>query len=179
MNTELDHFALFDLPRGFDLDAQMLDARYHALQRETHPDRFALADDAERRRAVERNAEINSAYRTLKDPLRRARYLLALAGFALGGEHDTLHDKAFLVEQMELREALEAARDEANPHEYLETIAQDIRARSDALIQRLSGHFTSQEPGRLAQAREDVLKLQFFQRLHEAAEALETELDAM
>lgn len=179
MDPQPNHFTLFGLPPSFELDAPALEARYLALQRETHPDRFALADDAERRRAVERNAAVNAAYRTLKDPLLRARHLLTLAGIGFGGEQDRIHDTAFLMEQMALREAIETAREAVNPHEHLETVAQELRVRSEALLVRLAGHFARPEPERLARAREDVLKLQFFQRLHEAAQALETELEEM
>lgn len=105
-----DHFSLFDLPRAYDLDLAALAERYRSLQRATHPDRFAAAEPADRRLAVSRTAALNTAFQTLKDPVRRAAYLLSLKGIDTDDETDTVMDPAFLMQQMELREQLEDAR---------------------------------------------------------------------
>ncbi len=104
------HFELFGLPQSFAIDRQRLDARFRELQRTVHPDRFAAAGDLERRWSAQQATRINEAYQILKDPLRRGRYLLELAGIAHDDEHRTTRDVAFLMEQMELREALAEVR---------------------------------------------------------------------
>jgi len=106
-----DHFELFGLPKGFAVDAARLDQRFHELQREVHPDRFATASDSEKRLSMQRATRLNEAYRTLKSPLHRARYMVELAGVDAGMETNTAMPAAFLAEQMEWREALEEAAD--------------------------------------------------------------------
>ena len=76
-----------------------------------HPDRFASAGDAERRASMQWTTRVNEAYRTLRSPVQRARYLLELEGVDVAFETNTAMPPDFLMRQMELREALEAAGD--------------------------------------------------------------------
>jgi len=89
-------FVLFDLPVSFEVDLEVLSARYREAQRASHPDKFANASGAERRLSVQVATRINEAYRALKDPLSRGRYLLELKGVALD-DTDTAFDGAFLM----------------------------------------------------------------------------------
>src|SRR6185369_5500679 len=85
---------------------------YRDLQGRVHPDRFAASTEAERRVAMQWAALANEAYRTLRDPLERARYLLQLKGFDTGEESNTSMPTDFLMQQMEWREAAAEARAE-------------------------------------------------------------------
>ncbi len=67
-----NHFELFHLPQRFALDMAALDAAYHEVQNQVHPDRFAHASDAEKRVAMQWATRANEAYQTLKNPLKRA-----------------------------------------------------------------------------------------------------------
>ena len=78
-----DHFALFGLPKAFAIDGDALEVLYRDVQARVHPDKHAHLGDTERRAAMQWSTQVNDAYRTLRDPLLRARYLLHLAG-ALG-----------------------------------------------------------------------------------------------
>ena len=89
------HFDLFELPVSFDIDIGRLDARYRELQRSLYPDRFVNAGDRERLQSVQQATQVNEAYRTLKDPLLRGRYLLQLGGYAFDDEHHTTSDVEF------------------------------------------------------------------------------------
>ena len=106
-----NHFELFGLAPAFALDLAHLDRAYRDIQAEVHPDRFAHAGDAERRASMQMTTQVNEAYRTLKSPVRRAKYLLELNGVDVGFETNTAMPPEFLMEQMELREKLEEARD--------------------------------------------------------------------
>ena len=106
METTQNFFELFGLPVSFEVDIQQLSERYRDLQRAVHPDKFANASDRERRLAVEKAAQINEAFQTLKSPMNRARYMLEIRGVDFDNERDTHLDPMFLMEQMELREAL-------------------------------------------------------------------------
>ncbi len=172
MDLAQDYFALFGLPRRFALDPEALAARYRELARATHPDRYAAAADAERRYAVQLAARVNEAYRTLKDPLERARYLLALDG--ADGEHPTTCDTAFLMRQMELREALAEARDTPDPCAALADLEREIRAEAAAITASLASEL---EAGEREAALVSVTKLQFYRKLEQEAAALEAELE--
>ena len=172
-------FELFDLPVGFRLDSRDLAQRYRVLQRMTHPDRYASAGDQERRMAVQKAAQVNEAYQVLRHPLSRARYLLELQGVEFDGERDTAVDAEFLMQQMELREALAEIAAATEPmQEYNACVA-----RLDAISSELEAHVAELLERDDAQARDEakalVLKMQFMDKLHrEAQELEETLLDA-
>lgn len=114
-----DHFSLFGLPACFALDAQALEQSWRAVAAQVHPDRYATASPAEKRVAMQWAARANEAYRTLRDPLLRARYLCERAGVDLQTESNTSMDRAFLMQQMEWREMLDEARaDRDNAHAF-------------------------------------------------------------
>ncbi len=167
-----DYFALFNLQPVFDVNLTDLATRYRALQRDVHPDRFANCSDAERRHAVQRAAEVNDAFQTLKDPLRRARYLLALKGIETDDETDTVMDPEFLMRQMDLREELEQVRtqqgrDRANALDHLR---RDLVSQFDDKMNAFRNAFIDD----LARARVVVRELQFLRKfLDEIGCALE------
>jgi molecular chaperone HscB len=170
------HFELFGLSRSFVVDRGQLDSRYRELQRATHPDRFANAGGQERRLSVQQAARVNEAYQVLKDPLARGRYLLELGGYEFSNQHHTTSDAAFLMEQMELREALGEVRSAADPFAALAKLMQRIGADFDALVGELRQQFESHtvEPERIA---DTLMKMQFFRRLEEEAQELEAALE--
>lgn len=109
MNLQSDDFELFALPRRFAQERSQIDVRWKELQREAHPDRFAAQGAAAQRVAMQWSVRINEAYQRLKEPLKRAAYLCELAGAPVRAEDNTTMPAAFLMQQMEWREALEDA----------------------------------------------------------------------
>jgi molecular chaperone HscB len=105
-----DHFELLGVPVKYALDPARLDKGYRDLQSQVHPDRFASATEAERRVAMQWATRANEAFRTLKDPIERARYLLQLKGYDTEEESNTSMPPDFLMQQMEWREAVAEAR---------------------------------------------------------------------
>jgi molecular chaperone HscB len=170
------HFQLFGLPLGYALDPELLQRRYRELQRTVHPDRFANQGSAERLLAVREAARINEAYQTLRDPVRRARYLLELQG-GHWQEAQTLSDTAFLLEQMELREVLEAAI-ATGAAESLERLCREVTALEQAQEQRLAAAFADLAALQLDAGKGAIQKLMFFRKLRaEADSALNTLYD--
>src|SRR6185436_19445559 len=108
-----NHFDLCGRAPAFSLGVVRLEAAYRDIQSKVHPDRFAHAGDAERRASMQMTTRVNEAYRTLRSPVQRAKYLLELNGVDVGFETNTAMPREFLMEQMELREKLEEARDVA------------------------------------------------------------------
>jgi molecular chaperone HscB len=72
----MEYFDRFGLEPKWDLDLQDLERRFHSLSRVLHPDRYTRASAQEQRAALEASARLNDAWRTLKDPVLRAEYLL-------------------------------------------------------------------------------------------------------
>lgn len=103
----MNYFSLFNLPETLTLDPQALASAYQALQKLTHPDKFATASAQDQRIAMQKNAQVNDGYSVLKHPLSRAQHLLALRGTVIDQEQQTLQDPMFLMQQMEWRETLE------------------------------------------------------------------------
>ncbi len=110
INLAASDFELFGVPARFSQDIEALAARWRELQRQVHPDRFAAEGAAAQRIAAQWSARINQAWQRLRDPVARASYLCELGGVSVNAENTTAMPPQFLVQQMELREALEAAQ---------------------------------------------------------------------
>ena len=132
----MSYFELFDLPVRFAVDGEALETAYRKVQAEVHPDRFASAPEAERRRALELATEANEAFQTLRSPVARARYLLQLRGIDTQEETNTAMPVDFLMAQMEWRETVADAR-AASDVEGLEQLAAAVRADRDELVAAL------------------------------------------
>jgi molecular chaperone HscB len=104
-----NHFELFGLPPRYPIDGRSLEQTYRALQGAVHPDRYAAATDTDKRLALQASARVNEAYRTLRDPVARAEYLLSLHDVDATAERDTRLPVLFLSHQLERREAAEEA----------------------------------------------------------------------
>ena len=119
MNLTSTDFELFQLPPQFAQDRAALDVKWKELQRQAHPDNFTAEGAAAQRVAMQWSVRINEAYQRLRDPVTRAAYLCELNGAPINAESNTAMPAAFLMQQMELREAL----DEAESEEDLEEIS--------------------------------------------------------
>ena len=102
----MNYFELFSLSTGFSIDKTLLSQTYRDLQKQFHPDKFAMQDDRIRLQAMQKSTEINDAFETLKDSCLRAQYILKLKGLDIELEQRTLQDTEFLIQQMEWREKI-------------------------------------------------------------------------
>ena len=114
MNLQANDFELFGLTQKFSQDRAAIDARWKELQREAHPDKFAAHGIAAQRIAMQWSVRINEAYQRLKNPIKRASYLCELNGAAVNAEKNTAMPAAFLMQQIEWREALDDAETAAD-----------------------------------------------------------------
>ena len=172
------HFELFELPVSFELDLQELAQRYRELQRVVHPDKFANASDRERRLSVEKAAAINEAYQILKSPHGRARYMLELQSVSFDDEKDMALEPDFLMEQIELREALAELSQSADPLMSLNKIMLDIKERINMVLNAIA---EALEAGQLNDAQKNAVKnlvhkMQFLNKLQQEAEYQEENL---
>ena len=132
MNLQSNDFEIFGLAPAFALDRAQLDGRWKALQREAHPDRHVAADARRQRQAMQWSVRINEAYQRLKNPIQRAAYLCELQGVPVDAERNTQMPPAFLMQQMQWREALE----EASGLDALESMADDVAEARARMIEQ-------------------------------------------
>ena len=144
MNLQSNDFELFGVPERFAQDRAALDARWKELQKEAHPDKFAAQGVAAQRVAMQWSVRINEAYQRLKDPLRRAAYLCELHGAPIQAHDNTAMPPAFLMQQMEWREALADARAEHN-EQALQQLANEISQEQQDLLHQLQQAFGDQQ----------------------------------
>ena len=144
------YFTLFQLEPAFDIDAENLEQTYRALAARFHPDKFASASAFEQKQAVMMSSTINDAYRTLKNPIDRAAYLLKTLGIDADTPEHTSFAPNFLMQQMEWRETLMEARAESDL-KTLENLNDEIRAEQEKLFCDLKQSFARQDYDTAAQ----------------------------
>ena len=165
VNLQSDDFELFGLAPQFAQDRAAIDTRWKELQREAHPDKFVVQGAAAQRIAMQWSVRINEAYQRLKDPLRRAAYLCELHGAAVNAENNTAMPAAFLMQQMEWREALDDAR--ALP--AVEGLAAEVAAHRKTALADLQ--ITIDDKRDFSAAAQQVRALMFVERFEADVDA--------
>jgi molecular chaperone HscB len=173
-----DHFAYFGLPRKLNLDLASLERTFYELSRKLHPDLYGTANAREQEWSLEQTSKLNDAYRTLKDPIGRTRYLLQLEGVELEEQSKTATEKArstgelkkqvvppdLLEDVFELNMQLEELRTQKKLGEDDPALMEEIgkqklslEAKQDALLHELKGYWnewdTAAESDDAARAR--------------------------
>lgn len=169
----MNHFELFGLPFQFQLDSNLLATQFRELQRRFHPDKFATASERDRLMSVQKAAQINDAFQTLKNPISRAEYMLSERDMDIRGEQKTLQDPAFLIQQMELREVLEEIPDARDPDAALVDFEQQVLALYKTQLAELEQLLLDE---RWETAADAVRKLKFIVKLRTEVERLEESL---
>lgn len=166
----MNYFELFNLPAGFELDREALAVRYRELQRAVHPDNFAAAGEQARLISVQKAAEINDAFETLKAPLARAEYILRLNGLELRGESATIKDPMFLMHQLELREAMAEIPHQADPAGAAFDLADQLEGERKSMTAELKSQL---DDAQWPEAADIVRKLKFIHKLEDELSRLE------
>ena len=170
----MNYFELFDIPVRFTLDLDDLAVRFRELQRSVHPDRHAAATEAERRVALQRSAWINDGYQVLKHRLSRAKHLMELQGKSVTGEQ-TFSNPAFLMQQMELREELEALRSTQDPVQ-IEKYEQRMDGDIDCYFDKIGQGLDLEQPQNLDDLAELIKEVKFLLKIKEELDRLEESL---
>ncbi len=157
-----NHFDLFELPMAFAIDADKLDSAYRGIQSEIHPDKFAHAGEAEKRLSMQWTTRVNEAYQTLRKPFERARYLLELNGVDAMDAKNTSMPAAFLMQQMEWREALMAAR-AGRDMAALQGLEKELHVQAKSLQDQLAGLLDEQR--NYVEAGNVLRKVRFMDKL--------------
>ena len=171
MNLADDDFTLLGLAPRQKLDRADLDARRRDLQARVHPDRFAAEGAAAQRLAMQWAVRVNEAYQRLKEPLTRAAYLCHLRGVPVDAERNTAMPAAFLMQQMEWREALEEANTAGAVQTLDDRVAALERSLQDTLITQLDT--TSDTGAAAAQVRALMFVARFRQDIDRRLDQLD------
>ncbi len=172
----MNYFQLFDIEESFDVDLQNLSLSYQALQKAVHPDKFAHASEQEQRIAVQKSAQINDAYQTLRNPLQRAEYILVQRGVDMPNEQNSFSDTCFLMHKMELREMLEevkvASDIDAALLEAQQVLSTEYQQLANLMQRQISENSTASNDA----ACDNLRKLKFYQKLNIEVDRLEDSL---
>jgi molecular chaperone HscB len=167
-----DPFDLLEVEPRFDLDLAFLERRHRDLSRVLHPDRYAGRPAGERKQALGRAIEVNEAFRTLRDPVRRAAALLARHGRHTDESDAPRADPMLLMEVMERREALSEARRAGN-RDRVAKLSETVRQREREVEADIAASF-AHEPPELARVETLLGELRYHRRfLDEAGVALD------
>ncbi|MFA6041389.1 MAG: Fe-S protein assembly co-chaperone HscB [Methylophilus sp.] len=172
MNTLIgtNYFELFGLTPRFSIDQNVLEQSFRRLQAEMHPDRFAAGTETEKRLAIQQSSMLNDGYRTLRHASTRAEFLINL--FSKDNANSNV-STAFLMAQMEWREAIEEAR-AAKDINILEDLSRRIRQVISAQEKELAKSLDEHADFNAATQR--VNELRFYEKLRVE---IDTALDAL
>ncbi len=174
-----DLFTVLGLPARYTIDLPAAENAYKELSRQVHPDRFATADPQARRAALSRTVQLNQAWRTIKDPIQRAEYLLLRAGIDVGekksatgedgkGTHKVAAPPAFLLEILELNDELTGAR-RAGDTVKVAFMVEEMRERARGAMQTIGEALDAGMPGRMEEAGRTLVALRYYQRFLDQA----------
>ena len=153
------------------MDLRDAERKHRELSRALHPDRYASAGATERRDALAKAADVNEAWRIIRDPVRRAEALFQLAGVEVGETKEPKPDPELLMEVLEKREALaeaKAARDAAK----VRALAEEMEGREQTIEAALAeaAAFDSALVTKLGEMR-------FYRRFADEADAILEQLE--
>lgn len=157
-----NYFQLFNLSESCELDLDSLAGVYRELQSEVHPDKFANADERTKLQALQSSSYLNEAYGTLKSPLKRAAYLLTLHQQDIEQVNQSDLSVDLLMEQIQLREALEELPKDESALVELERLKQEVTAKLEQVYQNFADQYENTDYGA---AKKIYHELQFLYKL--------------
>lgn len=120
-------------------------------------------------------ARLNEAYRALKDPVQRGKHLLELHGVDVAFETNTQMPSDFLMQQLEIREELDAARAKKDAA-FLDGLKDRLRKQKQGLEAQIARSIDERKD--YAGAAELVRKLMFLQKIDAEVDAAYEESEA-
>jgi molecular chaperone HscB len=177
MTTDIftsNFFELYDIPVAYEVDLEKVQQRHRDLQKAVHPDKFVNASDLEKRISMQQTSLINEAFNTLRQPVARAIYLLKLKGIDLNLENETTMDVDFLMEQIEMREALSSVSSRDDPLTELDHFSGQIKDKMKNMMESFSDSYENEK---LDDAREWIRKMQFMQKAKKEVDELSAKIE--
>lgn len=169
----MNYFKLFNLEQKFSIDIDNLSECYQTIQRTVHPDKFAHATKQQQLVAVKKSTLVNDAYQTLKNPLKRAEYILILRKFDMPSKQSSFSDNRFLMRQMELREMLAEVKYADDLTTAVFEVSQVLELEFEQLFKQMQIELLENTVKSNELACEFLRKLKFYQKLHIELDRLE------
>jgi molecular chaperone HscB len=144
----MTYFEAFGIEPKLSIDTADLQQRFYRLSREFHPDRFTRRPVEEQQQALERTSLLNDGLRILKDPVRRAEYVLKHNGFDIGEQRTKDVPPELLEEVFELNMALEES-----DKDQLDAFKTKFNAMLGDIDSQLTGLFAKYDQ---AQSRDEL-----------------------
>lgn len=135
VSKELDYFTCFGFPRRLSIDQQKLETKFYELSRAFHPDFYQNKSDAEQTISLGNSAMLNTAYRTLRDPIQRAEYLLDLEAGSVKDIRTTPPADLF-EEILELQDTLDEFRSSDRTSDAAAALRATLQSERATLEQR-------------------------------------------
>lgn len=133
----IDYFTLFEMPRQLWIEMSGLEKKFLQLSWKLHPDNFVNATEQERELSLKRSSELNDAYRTLRDPIARVEYLLAIEGERKEGEKKQQAPPELLEEVFELNESLDELREAKAEGGDLTSLKENLESAEKSFQEKL------------------------------------------
>src|SRR3984893_3858227 len=132
-----DYFAMFEIPRKLWIEMSALEKKFLQLSWKLHPDNYVTASPEEREISLKRSSELNDAYRTLREPVGRVEYLLAIEGARVEGKNKQQAPPELLEEVFELNESLDELREAKASGGDLSNLKERLEAAEKSFEERL------------------------------------------
>lgn len=135
VSKEADYFTCLGFPRRLTIDPQKLEEKFYELSRAFHPDFYQNKSETEQAISLSNAATLNTAYRTLRDPIQRAEYLIAIEAGAVK-EIRTTPPADLFEEILELQDTLESYRSSDKTSENGRTLQAQLQTEQQTLERR-------------------------------------------
>src|ERR1700730_16804692 len=132
-----DYFAMFEIPRKLWIEMSALEKKFLQLSWKLHPDNYVNASPEEREISLKRSSELNDAYRTLREPVGRVEYLLAIEGARVEGKSKQQAPPELLEEVFELNESLDELREAKDSGSDVASLKQRLEMAETKFHERL------------------------------------------
>jgi molecular chaperone HscB len=135
VSKELDYFTCLGFPRRLTIDQRKLESKFYELSRAFHPDFYQNKSAAEQAISLGNSALLNTAYRTLRDPIERAEYLLDLEAGSVKEIRNSPPAELF-EEILELQDTLNEYRATGHASESESALRAKLQLKRNTLEQR-------------------------------------------
>lgn len=174
----MDYFEFYGLPLSFFPDQAVVKQRFYALSKKYHPDFYINKSEVEQEQALELSTLNNKAFQVLKDPKKTLKYILELKELIAEGDHYTL-PQSFLMEMMDLNEAIMDLQFDANSQKLaeinaqLQSIEQKLNTELETYTQDFESASADQQDASLLKIKDIYYRNKYLQRIEERLTKLE------
>lgn len=163
-----NYFEFFGLPVSPNVDQDLLKRAFYANSKRFHPDFHTLSDEATQDDALEQSTTNNQGYKILSNEDLRLKHFLDIHG-ALGEEGSNKVPQSFLIEMMDVNEALMELEFEDDPaaREKVDKLISKLEEEIDNSVTDIMGSYTPEASteGQLSALKDYYLKRRYLLRL--------------